>query len=107
MEPEIIFIDGGVWPPQGMLRCARGDAVVLVTCGMQLRPQPTVELYAEDPRPFRRVELGLGIERRLLWLVPVTALERELAKRNGSEELTQRLAAKKHGFVHRDRLPVV
>jgi len=180
-EPTNYYaIDGGAWPPQAMLRCAQGDAVVLVTCGMQLRPQPTVELYSEDPRPLRRIELGLAIERRLferapdrvmkwlsgqakypwhslswlgpghtmscdsipvgssgreftgvlfqndpigaprvafpafrddpvslLWLVPVTGLERELAQRNGSKEVARRLTANGHGFVHRDRLPVV
>lgn len=70
-EPTNYYaIDGGTWPPQAILRCARGDAIVLVTCGMQLRPQPTLELYAEDPRPFRRIELGLAIERHVFELAP-------------------------------------
>ncbi len=63
-------VDGGAWPPRALVRCARGDAVVLVTCGMQLRPQPSVELRVEDPRPLRRIELALGIERRLFDLAP-------------------------------------
>lgn len=54
-------IDGGQWPPRALLRCRWQDASVLVTCGMQLRPQPTVEQYAEDPRPLRRIELALAI----------------------------------------------
>ena len=180
-EPTNYYaIDGGEWPPQGMARCASGDAIVLVTCGMQLRPQPTVELHAEDPRPIRRIELGLAIERRLfelaptavmgwlsgqttypwhrlswfghqhtlpcgaippgpsrrvfsamiflrdplgaprvpfppfrddpvnvLWLVPITAQERAVAARDGGEALARLLSAKGHGFVHRDRAPVV
>jgi hypothetical protein len=57
--------DAGSWPPQALVRCAHGDAAVLATCGMQLRPQPTVELSPSDPRPRRRIELGLAIERRL------------------------------------------
>lgn len=179
-EPTNYYaIDGGVWPPQALLRCARGDAVVLVTCGMQLRPQPTVVLYTEDPRPFRRIELGLAIERRLfelapdkimswlsgqakypwqrlswfghghtlpcdsipsglsgqaftamlflrdpggapeiifppfrtdpvtlLWLIPISEGEREIAQRHGSAELARLLSASRHGFVHRDRAPV-
>jgi suppressor of fused protein SUFU len=171
-------IDGGAWPPQAMLRCVHGDAVVLVTCGMQLRPQPTVELYAEDAQPLRRIELGLAIDPRLfelapdrvmrwlsaqakypwsrlswfgqhhtmpcdsmptgpsgrsftgmlflrdppdappigfppfrkdpvtlLWLIPITGGERELAERESGAELARRLSAKGHGFVHRDRAP--
>jgi hypothetical protein len=177
---HVYAIDEGAWPPQVLVRCARGDAVVLVTCGMQLRPQPSVELHVEDPRPLRRIELALGMERRLfelaperivawmsaraqqpwrrlswlghhhtvpcdaipsapsgpaftgalllrhaigapevafpafrgdpvtlLWLVPITGDERGLADRAGSEELARRLARKGHGFVHRDRAPVV
>jgi hypothetical protein len=37
---------------------------------MQLRPQPSVELHAEDPRPLRRIELALGLDRRLFDLAP-------------------------------------
>jgi len=179
-EPTNYYaIDGGVWPPQALLRCVRDDAVVLVTCGMQLRPQPTVELYTQDPRPFRRIELGLAIERRLfelapdrimswlsgqakypwqrlswfghghtmpcdsipsgpsgqaftamlvlgdpadapqvmfppfrtdpvtlLWLIPISEGEREIAQHHGSAELARLLSAERHGFVHRDRAPV-
>jgi hypothetical protein len=60
--------DGGAWPPQALFRCGHGDAVVLATCGMQLRPQPTVELSPSDPRSRRRIELGLAMERRLFEL---------------------------------------
>lgn len=63
-------IDGGEWPPRAMLRCAHGNAVVLATCGMQLRPQPGVELQVQDPRPARRVELGFAIERWLFEQMP-------------------------------------
>lgn len=178
-KPTHTYPLGGAWPPQALVRCARADAVVLVTCGVQLRPQPSVELHAEDPRPLRRIELALGIERplfdlaperimawvstqarspwqrlawlghrhtvacdaippgpsgrafgaalllrhaigapevafppfrndpvTLLWMVPITADERGLAERAGSEELARRLARKGHGFVHRDRAPV-
>jgi hypothetical protein len=179
-EPTNYYaIDGGTWPPRAMLRCAQGDAIVLITCGLQLRPQPTVERYTEDPRSIRRIELGLAMERRLfdlgadrimswlsgqakypwdrlswfghqhtmscdsvpvgqsgrafdgmlflrdpcdappvrfapfrndpvtlLWLVPISTPERELAKRQGSTVLAQLLSGKGHGFVHRDRPPV-
>jgi hypothetical protein len=172
-------IDGGQWPPRAMVRCRHGDAVVLVTCGMQLQPQPAVELSAEDPAPLRRIELAIAIASslfdrnpdrvmswlsgqsvfpwrfhtwlgnhhtmpsnalppspglvvdsmlllyepmgapavrfpdfrgdpvRLLWLVPITAGERELAEGAGSAALAKRLSDAGHGFVHRDRRPVV
>jgi hypothetical protein len=169
-------IDGGTWPPLALVRCARGDSVVLVTCGMQLRPQPTVELCPSDPRSRRRIELGLAIDRRLfdlgedaivawlagqarypwrrlawlgdhhtvaceaiptgpsgraftamlllrdpvdappvalppfrddpvtlLWLLPISNRERQLAETEGSAVLARLLSAKRHGFVHRDR----
>lgn len=173
-------IDGGAWPPAAMVRCAPGDMVVLATCGVQLRPQPRVELAVEDPAPFRRIELGLAMERRLferapqdvmgwlsgqakypwtrftwfghhhtmpcdavppgpsgraframlflrdppgappvrfppyrgdpvtlLWMVPISDRERELAEREGSGRLAALLAAAGHGHVHRDRPWVV
>lgn len=63
-------IDGGAWPPRALVRCAWRDAVVLVTCGLQLRPQPAVELAVEDPRPHRRIELGLAVERSVFERAP-------------------------------------
>lgn len=173
-------IDGGAWPPQAMVRCAHQGAIVHVTCGVQLRPQPTVELSSEDPRPHRRIELGMAIERSLfdlapgvlprwlsaqakypwarlswfghhhtmpcdsvptgpsgrsfpavlflrdpvgapnlqfapfrgdpvtlLWMVPISESERALAEREGSGRLSELLAARGFGFVHRDRPWVV
>jgi hypothetical protein len=43
----------------------------------------------------------------LLWLVPITGLERELAEKSGSAELIRRLRAAGVGAVHRPRTPVV
>lgn len=91
-------IDGGAWPPQTLLRCERGDGVVLVTCGMQLRPQPSVELHVEDPRALRRIELALGIERRLFDLAP----ERIVAWLSG----LSRYPWRRHTWLgHRHTLP--
>lgn len=53
-------IDGGNWPPKAMLRIERGDAVVLVTVGVCLRAQPTVERYTDHPEDLRRIELGFA-----------------------------------------------
>ncbi len=51
-------IDGGQWPPKALLRIPRKDSEVLITIGVCLRPQPSVEMYCEQPELLRRVELG-------------------------------------------------
>ena len=51
-------IDGEKWPPKAMLRIDRPNASVLATVGVSLRAQPRVEQYADDPRPYRRIELA-------------------------------------------------
>lgn len=52
-------IDGGQWPPCGLVRIQAPEGVVLTTLGVALRPQPTVELYTENPAQIRRVEIGI------------------------------------------------
>jgi len=42
----------------------------------------------------------------LLWLVPITAAERVVAQRDGSETLVESLSRAGHDFIHRDRAPV-
>lgn len=37
-------IDGGNWPPKATLRFKTSGGVAVVTCGVSLRPQPTVEM---------------------------------------------------------------
>ncbi len=51
-------IDQGQWPPKALVRIEWGDPILLLTIGMCIRPQPAVEMFAEDPTPLRRVELG-------------------------------------------------
>lgn len=57
-------IDGGEWPPKALLRIPHRDAIVLVTVGVSLLPQPNVELSTDDWRAFRRIELGAVLPRR-------------------------------------------
>ena len=52
-------IDGGEFPPRGLSLYAGDQGIVGTTIGMSLCPQPNVELNAETPAAFRRVELGL------------------------------------------------
>lgn len=51
-------IDGGHWPPKALLRIPHEDAVVLITIGVSLRPQPNVEMSTEEPAALRRVEIA-------------------------------------------------
>ncbi len=170
-------IDGGTWPPKGLLRLHTDREIVLVTIGMSLRPQPTVELYLEDPASWRRIELAICLPRQteedqvmvfarlisllsglpwssyrwyghghtapcellpaedaveallfhldpldapnvqlgrfmgdpvnLLWLVPLTGPEREVAREYGSGELLTRLRDAGVGWCYRRRGSIV
>jgi hypothetical protein len=51
-------IDGGHWPPKALLRVPYQDAVVLITVGVSLRPQPNVEMSTDEPESLRRIELA-------------------------------------------------
>ena len=52
-------IDGGNWPPRALLRIPVAGATALVTVGVGLRPQPSVEIQVPDtPEQVRRVEFG-------------------------------------------------
>ncbi len=59
-------IDGGHWPPKAMVTINKDNLTYIVTLGVSIIPQPKVEMYYEDPRPYRRFELGFVIETELL-----------------------------------------
>jgi hypothetical protein len=54
-------IDGIEWPPKALLRIPLPQAIVFVTVGVCLRPQPTVEMYADNPEKLNRIELGMAL----------------------------------------------
>jgi hypothetical protein len=58
-------IDGGRWPPKAMLKIVSSDAVALVTLGVALRAQPSVEMFTEQPEQLRRIELGIALTPKL------------------------------------------
>ena len=60
---DYFAIDGGQFPPRGLKRFDFVDSVALVTVGMGICPQPAVELFADNPVPLRRIELGMKIDR--------------------------------------------
>jgi hypothetical protein len=51
--------DEGKWPPKALVQFTSGERIILATIGMSLRPQPMVELYVEEPRDYRRIELAM------------------------------------------------
>lgn len=54
-------IDNGVWPPKAILKMAFEGAIVAVTCGVSIRPQPHCDRNG-DYAKWRRVELGIAID---------------------------------------------
>ena len=68
-------IDRGEWPIKAMARYEIGDITYLVTIGVSIIPQPTVDLYTETPEDFRRFELGLAIKTDELMKKEMTILE--------------------------------
>ncbi len=56
---QYFAIDGDRWPPKALIQLKTKGANLWVTVGMAVRPMPTVEKYAEDPSPLRRIELGI------------------------------------------------
>ncbi len=177
---QYFAIDQGQWPPKAILRFDLDDRSLLITLGVSVRPQPGVELVAEDPIALRRIELAAAFDPEcpsdevlafgrylsaqsgypwvqgtwlgeghslpcdsvppalggpafgavlltahpagapridlpavwgdpilLLWMIPITPEERELAVRDGSDALLGRLIAAGVGGVHRLRESVV
>ena len=60
-DPTYYSIDGGRFPPRGMVHYRTAQHHVLATVAMSLCPQPLVELFVENPRNARRIELAIEI----------------------------------------------
>ena len=58
-------IDGGNFPPRGLVQYDLDDSVVLATVGMSLLPLPMVELATEQPSRLRRVELAVRLPKQV------------------------------------------
>ncbi|MFK7767452.1 MAG: suppressor of fused domain protein [Mariniblastus sp.] len=61
-DKKYFAIDGGKFPPRGMVQYQTEDSLVLATVGMSLCPQPAVEIFSENPQEQRRIELAIRIE---------------------------------------------
>ncbi|MEE2639272.1 MAG: suppressor of fused domain protein [Planctomycetota bacterium] len=55
-------IDGGHWPPRTLARFHWENRIVLLTAGNSLLPQPGVEMAFENPKTFRRFEVGCCLD---------------------------------------------
>lgn len=60
-QKQYYAIDGGKFPPRGLIRYETASHTVVMTVGMSLCPQPTVELSVEDPSNLKRIEIGTRI----------------------------------------------
>ena len=60
-QKQYYAIDGGQFPPRGLVHYETGTQTILVTVGMSLCPQPMVELAVEQPATQRRIEIGTRI----------------------------------------------
>jgi hypothetical protein len=69
----------------------------------------TAVIFAEDPPGAPRIAFPdyEGDAVHVLWALPITAAERELARTKGSKALLDRLLAREGAWIHRDRAPVV
>ena len=72
---------------------SRFDAVLL-TSSLDKAPRPAIAEYEGDPL-------------NLLWLLPITEAEWQLAVDDGSRVLLARLVKAGYSWIHRDRRPVV
>jgi Suppressor of fused protein (SUFU) len=83
--PQVKYyaIDGGNWPPKALVRFSTDDAVVLISIGVSLRPQPAVEMGTDTPEKLRRIEIGAVLPKT--W--PETAIKKFGAYLSGQSNL--------------------
>lgn len=60
-QKQYYSIDGGNFPPRGLVRYETRSETILVSVGMSLCPQPAVELSVEQPSEHRRIEIGTKV----------------------------------------------
>lgn len=63
-QKQYYAIDGGQFPPRGLVHYETDTETILVTVGVSLCPQPMVELSVEQPAMQRRIELATKIPHR-------------------------------------------
>ena len=63
-QKQYYAIDGGKFPPRGLIRYETESDTIVVTVGMSLCPMPSVELSVENPSDLRRIEIGTKVPHR-------------------------------------------
>lgn len=59
-------IDGGKFPPKALVVFENEKHFIFITIGMSIFAQPRVELYQENPGNFRRIELGMQLDKQIV-----------------------------------------
>ena len=60
-QKQYYAIDGGKFPPRGLIRYETESETIVLTVGMSLCPMPSVELSVENPSDLRRIEIGTKV----------------------------------------------
>ena len=60
-QNQYYAIDGGKFPPRGLIRFESESETTLLTVGMSLCAQPAVELFVDHPAQHRRIEIGIRV----------------------------------------------
>ncbi|MBP1586349.1 MAG: suppressor of fused domain protein [Lachnospiraceae bacterium] len=63
-EEKYYAIDGGNFPPKAIAQGRKGDTLYGITLGVSMIPMPKVEMYLEDYKNLRRMELGFACNAR-------------------------------------------
>ena len=78
-------IDGGTFPPRGLVQYDLADSTVVATVGLSLLPQPMVELATEQPSRFRRVELAVRLPKHSAGEMQLSETQLNNARNNVSQ----------------------
>ena len=73
-------IDGGKFPPRGLVQYDLAESIVIATVGMSLLPQPMVELATDQPSQFRRIELAVRLPKQSVDEARLTAARNNVSK---------------------------
>jgi len=82
-EPtEQRLLESERWPPKIVSIFEKPDVCTFVTIGTSILAQPRVELFTEDPKPYRRIELAMMLPTKLIQEItvdPIITLLQNLA----------------------------
>jgi Suppressor of fused protein (SUFU). len=73
-------IDEQKWPPMALARFEKDNIVYFISLGISIRPMPWVELLYNDKAPgFRRMELGLAVDKNEFTEAEIMAMAQGLS----------------------------